>query len=212
MPAGQTCIYCGRPANDADHVPPKCLSQRPLPNGLIKVPSCKACNRQFGFDDEHFRDSIALSTLDTPDPPELKTLHDAVKRSLLRKPYRPPARKILCMSHQGWTRHGTRIALRATVFPIDMQRIGRTVGRVVKALHYHETKRVLPASHAPKVIHGNRLRSVPFWDRPFIERVFAPLRTAQWRAIGGRAFGYAFASPSRDPDNTIWFLSFLGFE
>jgi len=28
---GTNCIYCGNPAQDEDHVPPKCLFPRPVP-------------------------------------------------------------------------------------------------------------------------------------------------------------------------------------
>lgn len=81
------CIYCGKTAEDVDHVPPKCLFQKPRPSGLVKVPCCKKCNRRFGIDDEYFRDSLALSTYEAAEPPELKTLHEAVRRSLLRKAF-----------------------------------------------------------------------------------------------------------------------------
>jgi hypothetical protein len=96
------CIYCGKTAEDVDHVPPKCLFQKPRPSGLVKVPCCKKCNRRFGIDDEYFRDSLALSTYEAAEPPELKTLHEAVRRSLLKKGFRPPARRILERSRSGW--------------------------------------------------------------------------------------------------------------
>ncbi len=60
------CIYCGRPAEDGDHVPPQCIFPRPLPADLITVPSCRVCNRRFSVDDEYFRDALALSTIDAP--------------------------------------------------------------------------------------------------------------------------------------------------
>jgi hypothetical protein len=47
-------------------------------------------------------------------------------------------------------------------------------------------------------------------DLQFLERLFAPLGQAQWQSIGGRAFGYAFAPATDDPDATLWFLSFFG--
>src|ERR1700687_4752362 len=52
------CIYCGRSAEDYDHVPPKCLFQRPSPSDLLTVPSRRVCNRKFSFDDEFFRDAV----------------------------------------------------------------------------------------------------------------------------------------------------------
>jgi hypothetical protein len=204
------CIYCGTAAQDFDHAPPQCLFQRPLPNDLVKVPSCKKCNRRFALDDEYFRDSLALSTYDIADPPELKTLHEAVRRSLLRKNFRPPARRILAGSRTGWARRGSPIVEQVKLLPIDMKRIGKTVERVVHALHFNHTGRVLPLGYEPKVIHGGRMATVDRLDLPFFERLLAPLRQAQWQSTGGRAFGYAFAKASDDPDATVWFLSFFG--
>lgn len=205
------CIYCRvNTVDEDDHVPPRCLFQRPLPENLVKVPSCKTCNRRFGFDDEYFRDALALSTYEAPDPPELKTLHEAVRRSLLRKKFRPPARRILERSRAGWAPYRSPIVEEVKLLPINMKRIGRTVERVVHGLHFHETGRVLPPTYAPKVIHGGRMATVARLDLPFFERLFAPLDHAQWHTIGGRAFGYAVASASDDPDGTVWFLSFFG--
>jgi hypothetical protein len=204
------CIYCGKTAEDVDHVPPKCLFQKPRPSGLVKVPCCKKCNRRFGIDDEYFRDSLALSTYEAAEPPELKTLHEAVRRSLLKKGFRPPARRILERSRSGWAQHRSTLVEPVKLLPIDMRRIGRTVERVVRGLHFHETGRLLPPGYEPRVIHGGRMPTVNRLDLPFFERLFAPLGQAQWRSIGGRAFGYAFAPASDNPDATVWFLSFFG--
>jgi hypothetical protein len=210
MQPPHTCIYCSKPAEDLDHVPPKCLFQRPLPNDLVTVPSCRRCNRCFALDDEYFRDSLALSTYETADPPELKTLHEAVRRSLMRKNVRPPARRILERSRGGWAHQRSTIVEPVKLLPINMKRVGKTVERVVHGLHFHETGRVLPPNYKPKIIHGGRMPTVNRLDLPFFERLFAPLGQAQWRSIGGRAFGYAFAPARDDLDATVWFLSFFG--
>ncbi len=204
------CIYCGKPAQDFDHVPPQCLFQRPLPEDLVRVPSCIACNKRFGLDDEYFRDSLALSTFEAADPPELKTLHEAVRRSLMRKKFRPPARGILERSQDGWAQRQSPIVERVKLLPIDMKRIAKTAERVVHGMHFHHTGRVLPPGYEPKVIHGGRIPTIARSDLPFFERLFAPLGQAQWQSIGGRAFGYAFAPATDDPDATLWFLSFFG--
>ena len=167
-----TCIYCGKSAQEYDHVPPQCLFERPLPGDLVTVPSCTNCNRRFGLDDEYLRDSLALSTIEAADPPELKTIHDAMKRSLLRKEFRPPVRRILEGSRDGWAQHRSAIAERVKMLPIDMKRIGSTVERVVHGLHFHETGRVLPPSHAPKAIHGGRMPFVDRLDLPFFQRLY----------------------------------------
>jgi hypothetical protein len=204
------CIYCGRPAEEDDHVPPQCLFPRPRPPELVTVPACSVCNRKFGFDDEYFRDAFVLSSIETEGLPELETLRAAVKRSLTYKKFQPPARKMLMRAQRGWHPWRSAIAERVMLLPINMRRIGATVERIVKGLHFHETGRVLPATHTVGVVHGSRLRTIPSYDRVHFQRLFAPLETAQFRVIGGRAFGYRFAQAEDDPDSGIWFLSFFG--
>ena len=50
-----TCIYCSKPAETADHVPPRNLFPKDRRNGLQSVPACKECNEGFSKDDEYFR-------------------------------------------------------------------------------------------------------------------------------------------------------------
>ncbi len=128
-----------------------------------------------------------------------------------RKQFRPPARKILMGARTSWQPWRSPVLVeQCKLLPIDMQRIGVTVERIVHGLHYHETGRVLPATHKPAVIHGGRLKTIPACDRVHFERIFAPLEGGQWRTVGGRAFGYRFARAGDDPDSTVWFLSFFG--
>jgi len=56
-----TCVYCGQTELKLtrDHVPPKCLFQRPRPK-LITVPACHACNDAFKLDDEYFRAAVCI--------------------------------------------------------------------------------------------------------------------------------------------------------
>ena len=48
------CLYCGMPADSRDHVPPRCLLEKPYPNNLYTVGSCKKCNLSFAIDEEYF--------------------------------------------------------------------------------------------------------------------------------------------------------------
>jgi 5-methylcytosine-specific restriction endonuclease McrA len=44
--AGKRCTYCGDPATDIDHVPPKSLVAKwRLPITMQEVPACDFCNR-----------------------------------------------------------------------------------------------------------------------------------------------------------------------
>jgi hypothetical protein len=48
------CVYCGGQAITRDHVPPRCLLERPYPPNLPTVPSCSSCNAGFSLDEQYF--------------------------------------------------------------------------------------------------------------------------------------------------------------
>lgn len=48
------CIYTGRTATSADHVPPRCLLADPLPVNLTTVPSCATFNSESALDEQYF--------------------------------------------------------------------------------------------------------------------------------------------------------------
>lgn len=85
---GTQCAYCGRPATTRDHVPPKCLLEKPLPKTSITVPSCRACNEGFAKDEEYFATVLAH----VGSVPELTAKVDpggVTDRALTRRPSSP---------------------------------------------------------------------------------------------------------------------------
>ena len=57
------CIYTGKPANSADHVPPKCLLAKPLPGNLATVPCDRDFNSSFAHDEQYFLMVLASITV-----------------------------------------------------------------------------------------------------------------------------------------------------
>lgn len=53
------CIYTGRPATSADHVPPKSFLAPPLPVNLPTVPACGDFNSDAGLDEQYFLTILA---------------------------------------------------------------------------------------------------------------------------------------------------------
>ena len=53
------CIYSGRVANTRDHVPPKCLLEKPYPRNLITVPASSCANGSFAKDEQYFLTVLA---------------------------------------------------------------------------------------------------------------------------------------------------------
>ncbi len=49
-----SCIYCGGLAETRDHVPSKCLLDKPYPENLPVVGCCDNCNQSFSSDEQYF--------------------------------------------------------------------------------------------------------------------------------------------------------------
>ena len=53
------CVYCGAAAATRDHVPPRCLLEKPLPPVLATIPSCRNCNAAFSRDEQYLQIVLA---------------------------------------------------------------------------------------------------------------------------------------------------------
>lgn len=138
------CAICGlRPATTKDHIPPKNLYPKPIDGdmNLNTVPACAQCNNGSSSDDEIFKVLIGIATGEHQDSPG----------------------KVID-SLAGTIGHNTRIAsqifstkktvlanLRGTVLEptvsitFDFEPYERVITRIIRALHWIETYKVLPA-------------------------------------------------------------------
>ena len=66
------CIYCGGPAETRDHVPSRCLLERPYPPNLPVVGSCARCNQGFSRDEEYFVCLIESALCGSTDPDKMR--------------------------------------------------------------------------------------------------------------------------------------------
>src|SRR6267142_3989692 len=66
------CIHCGEwiaeLETNRDHVPSKCLLQKPHPANLPVVQVCKACNKGFSLDEEYVTALLGSVLVGTTDP------------------------------------------------------------------------------------------------------------------------------------------------
>lgn len=78
------CVFCGKQSTTKDHIPSKCLIEKPYPANLHKVNSCKKCNQSFSIDEEYFLNILAEISLN----PVLlnKKESGSVYRARLRSP------------------------------------------------------------------------------------------------------------------------------
>src|SRR4051812_32449628 len=63
------CAYCGESGNiTRDHVIPRCLFPRPLPQDMLTVPACDSCNGRKSRHDDFLRDILVTDIAATESP------------------------------------------------------------------------------------------------------------------------------------------------
>ena len=82
---GGTCFHCGGSFPDTvDHVPPKVFLDKPYPDNLITVPSCRECNSDTSHDEQYVASQIEVAVCGTTDPRHLK--RQKISKTLECKP------------------------------------------------------------------------------------------------------------------------------
>lgn len=124
------CVYCGLAATTRDHVPSRCLLEKPYPPNLLTVPSCAACNRGFSKDEEYFL--IALAQVGfTPTLMSLVGKEGRVYRALERNA-RLDDRIVQSLNAGKDNR---------VYFSPEPGRVGRVASKVALGLYVHRHKR-----------------------------------------------------------------------
>jgi len=65
------CIYCMADADTRDHVPSKCLLEKPYPPNLPVVGCCEKCNQDFSKDEQYFVCLIESVLCGSTDPEKI---------------------------------------------------------------------------------------------------------------------------------------------
>jgi hypothetical protein len=193
------CAICGAPNPDTrDHMPPRCIFPKPIPQDVITVPVCRGCNESISGEQERFKVYLSLHVGDrTPDTHRL--LHHHARRTL--KKNRKLARSVI---------GGFSPVLLATQQNIaygigyrrlwDSQAHDVVVERLVRGLHYHHTGQPLGPSVPVKTQ----------WFRNLSPQLRAETETWQQRSIGGNQFVYRFGVATDDPRHSAWVFQFFG--
>ncbi len=66
------CIYCMAPAETRDHVPSKCLLEKPYPPNLPVVGCCEKCNQNFSKDEQYFVCLIESAICGSTEPEKIR--------------------------------------------------------------------------------------------------------------------------------------------
>lgn len=78
------CVYCGRPSETRDHVPPRVFLDKPYPSNLPVVPACRKCNEKISIDEEYI---ACLMECVLSGPTSFESIErEKIARILQRKP------------------------------------------------------------------------------------------------------------------------------
>lgn len=211
MPKKTQCAYCGKyNATTRDHIPPRNLFSKPLPDDALTVPCCKICCDKWGSkDDEYFR-TVILSGVNFENEPRIKQPWLSVLRSV-RKPQKVGfAKNILSSLIDIDVETQASVYLgKEPAFNYERTRISKVIERIIRALFFLEYEKPVPQEY--KVDGG--IDQFSEISNDFVKKVnFKPPKFA-WN----NQFAYRFTSLPEDVDSSVWLftlyerVSFIGW-
>ena len=187
------CIYCGAHATTRDHVPPKLLLDRPFPQNLQTVPSCRACNNDASLDEQYLL--VLLGHVSSSPSIQAKLAPGGlIDRTLSRS---PALEERLLQALDVDDETGNPI-----IRP-EMHRVSRIVQKVATglfALRYGRAPSPVEVGHAALYPYTSiDQRPSSYFVATFTER----FKTKLWRNVQPGTFSYIFV---RDPKHSgkVW--------
>lgn len=202
MTTSSVCIYCGKPADTKEHIPPKQFFKGPTDKPLITVPSCSSCNAGFQKDEDFFRQFYA-SMLMARSPEAKRLMEGEISRSILRT----PALGLQMFSQMKLIDAYTKSGLykgKMTMYTVsnsDKTRIDRVVTKVIKGLFFHEFNQIMPKDWIIKII----------WITPQVEKeqkLDEMGKQPFWRVIKEDTFAY-WVNYVPNTFQSAWLLDFF---
>ena len=200
----KVCVYCG--SNEKltrDHIPPKCLFNKPFPQDLITVPSCYQCNWRASSDDEYFR-MMLVNRRDVGENPEaLKGMEKAL-RSLQRKEAKGFAQSFFSGVEAHYFENEQGIIEPGAVYTADHDRLGRVASRIVRGLTWKETGVLLPGEYEVSAFVDASLPNV----HEHVVGIFDEVLKEDPVCVGEAVFKYWQKSLPEDKFTRAWVLLF----
>ena len=191
------CVYCGQAVDHTrDHVPPRSLFMEPLPQGLIAVPACAACNGGFSQLDTAFKEWLGFA-LGVSDADRNRYWNEKLLPTVRNNQKR--RREIVDGLYPVRVRVPNQVApveLHALNIDADIQE--RMIIRLVRGLWFKEFRQILPAE-VP--ISQMRLDS-PKGMEEFTQR-------CKWRHLENQ-FSYGVGTDREHEWTSCWFFLFHG--
>lgn len=197
------CVYCGvNPAVTGDHVVPKCLFLRPLPQDVVVVPACEACNRDKSKDDTYLRDALVMDYQGSESPIARRLFDTKVKRSAKRNSsdvVRAAMTRARFIPHIS---PGGLYLGEVPSFDLDPIRMERIFSYIVRGLYFKVVRRPLPVECTIRVYR------VSAKDAEEIFHVIKGMNGNGLYRIGQGVFECAFMYATEVPQISMWLLAF----
>jgi hypothetical protein len=206
------CAYCGVVGKiTRDHVPPKGIFSKPLPDDLITVPACPQCHSdETSKDDEYFRLALQIREGIAEHPDAIKS-----RPTLLRSLEKP--QKIGMVNGlleniflaDVVTPNGIFIGKQWAI-QTDMNRLRRVVIRIMKGLFYKVKQHRIPDGYDALVCDEDSFQKWPAdVVQHYTENLIKPILAKKERVmIGNDVFSFKYGYDVNNPDNTCWIFTF----
>ena len=204
------CVYCGQSRRlTDDHIPPKCLCDKPRPSDLIKVPSCSPCNRGASLDDEYFK-TVMVWKDKAGSHQEAVRIRSSVFRSLQMPEKIGFARSLVRTARNVRVRTPAGLYLeRRPVFDVDLGRLDRVVSRITKGLYWHHRRSPIPDRFQVAVFSEDGLRDFDAHERERIRtQIVNPVLNSPGHSVGRGVMRYWYASMPDPPYTPAWIYEF----
>lgn len=139
------CYLCGLPGADTrEHVIPYCFFTSPRPADLLTLPAHQKCNQKYSTSDEYSRNILAWLGMDRSKTAQ--ALWDGqIGRAFKRNPpLRDRIRSSLVSNVDKFSIGGIYLGS-APGLRLDTKRFYPTIEKIVRGLHRHYAKRVMPS-------------------------------------------------------------------
>jgi len=141
----KTCYFCGKPASNKKHVPPKTLfpsikyNDKYLNNNLITVPSCDEHNSGKSGDDEYFC-NVMKTSLNSNKVPEITMIYP-LQRSIS---YNKNICSELFKDEMPIIIWDGKIYHESISYNVDLLRFNNVLKHITMALYFYEYKCICP--------------------------------------------------------------------
>ena len=199
------CVYCGSRKRKLtkDHIPPKCLFAKPLPQDLITVPCCLKCNKGASKDDEYFRSTLVFRR-DAGEHAEAKRVVDSAVRSLQRPEARGFANSLLGNVSEFFFKNEHGVIEPGASYHVDLERLDRVASRVVKGLFWKDYGKRLPDEYMVSSYNDSGIQHMDENQSGIVRSVLE----ARPKTVGNNVFRYWQRATPEDNYTTLWILLF----